>query len=100
MSKVLLNTMHAVFPNVRIRLLERAVVFFASERSLHAISAGEEPEADEIVQIEETPIAEINTLDHRILENYYNMRAIFGFPAHYQEPFVRDSSIDGSPTRN
>jgi spermidine synthase len=89
-SKILLNTAHLVFPNVRIRILDHAIVLFASDSPLDSIAAEDDLEAAAIAQIETTPVTEINTLDHRVLENHYNMRAVFGFPAHYQEPFVRD----------
>jgi spermidine synthase len=89
-SKILLNTARQVFPSVKVRVIDHAIVFFASNRALESVVPDDEIEAEKIAEIEKTPILEINTLDHRILENHYNMRAVFGFPAHYQEPFVRD----------
>jgi len=90
MSKVLLNTVRAVFPHVRLRLTERAVMFFASDAPLDGIVPAGADEASQIAQIDRNPIREVNALDRRVLERHYDMRATFGFPAHYYERFVRD----------
>lgn len=93
-TKVMLNTLRSVFPYVTPQYYEDvAVNYYAAMHPLNDIATfpdGPTKELENFAQaVESLDNHEINTLEKRTLEKYYNSNENFGLPDYYRENFVR-----------
>ena len=88
-SKIMYNTLQAVFKNVEVQVSENGDInFFASDRALDVPQPS--PTQREIInKILNHPSAQVNTLEHRILEQYFDLNAAFSLPDDYNEKYIR-----------
>lgn len=89
-EKIIYNTLKAVFPNVQVRVIDETFyTFYASDAPL-AIQPQDGAEARIIERLLNVPLDEVNTLDNKVLEKYFNIRSFFDLPYDYRERFIRD----------
>jgi spermidine synthase len=91
-GRVLLNTLRAVFPEVEPRVAERHpnFTFFASKRPL-SLPRPTSRAVAAISQMADLSISDVNTIDNRALERFFDIRRIFGLPANYNESVFSDA---------
>jgi len=90
-AKVIWNTLRAVFEHVEARVPTSGPVFsfYASTRALD-IPNPYGPGARLVSAMQETPIDDVNTIDNRALERFFDIRRAFSFPSDYDEPVFTD----------
>lgn len=90
-EKVIYNTLKSVFPNVNIVIIDGFYTFYASNSPAHlpVSPSPEEPMASQqIDDMLNTPNNEINTLDNKVLEKYFDVQSYFNLPTSYKEQFL------------
>lgn len=87
-SRVIYNTLKSVFSNVYMRVREGNITFYASTQSFNSL--GEDIEGIEYInRVLEANIKEINTIENRKLEKYFDINKTFGLPSSYFEKYYK-----------
>ncbi|MBL1274595.1 MAG: fused MFS/spermidine synthase [Ectothiorhodospiraceae bacterium] len=86
-GKIILNTLREVFSHVEIRLINGFYTYYGSDQPL-ALPPVRDSERQQTMAVLNAPISEMNTLDNRVLEKYFNIRQFFVLPSDYQERFI------------
>ena len=88
-AKIMYNTAKAVWPHVYLRFEKSMfLMIFASNKPLEM---GEMDVVEKLMtkRVMDQDINLINTIDKPVIEEYYDVNAIFQFPEQYRDPFVR-----------
>ena len=88
-AKIMYNTAKAVWPHVYLRFEKSMfLMIFASSKPLEM---GGVDVAEELMEkyVINQDIDLVNTIDKPVIEEYYDVNAIFQFPEQYRDPFVR-----------
>jgi spermidine synthase len=90
-GKIVWNTLRAVFSNVDQRAAETApnFSFYASMRPLH-LPPPDSADARMARDMKAIALDELNTVDNRALERYFDIRQAFSLPSDYDEPAFVD----------
>lgn len=89
-SKVIYNTLRSVFPYVTMKVWEGNITFYGTLRPLLLKDENKIKDKEEIKLINyvlSSPIKEINTIENRTLEKYFNINKQFGLPGSYFEKY-------------
>jgi spermidine synthase len=87
-GKVIANTLRAVFAHVEIRVAGLNLHYFASDAPLR-IPPPRLEERRTLELIEASGIDDINTIDNRSIERYFDLSKAFGLPDDYSERRTR-----------
>ncbi len=87
-QKVIYNTLKSVFENVVPRYVDDFFIFLASDKKISPRTMSPE-EAKKINTMLQNPVKDINTIDNRIIEKYYDIRLNLQLPRDYTEQFLR-----------
>lgn len=85
-TRVLYNSLRAVFSNVEIKLADNAATYYASNRALDLPA----PNAEEVFwlgKVFELKLDAVNTLDNQELLKHFSTNETFGLPTNYDEEF-------------
>lgn len=85
-SKVIYNTLKSVFPYVTMKLWEGNITFYGAFKPL-LLKNEDKDEVKLINYVLNSPIKEINTIENRTLEKYFNINKQFGLPGSYFEKY-------------
>ena len=87
-QKIILNTLREVFPFIAIRKIAGFYLFFASDEKMNIHPENQE-ESLMIKKILDNSLAEINTVDNRVIEKYYDLQSMIAkFPGDYPEKYL------------
>jgi len=87
MNKVLYNTLKANFAFVYTRKIAgRFFTFYATDQKRTALQPVTIEENKEVERILKVKNFEINSLDHRVLEKFFDLNNAFNLPKNYQDP--------------
>lgn len=85
-SKVIYNTLSSVFPHVSMRIWDGDITFYGSMKPMN-LKSEEKYEEVLLNYIHSSPIKDINTIENRSLEKYFNINKQFGLPGSYYEKY-------------
>ena len=91
-SKVLYNTIKSVFPYVSMRSHNfHEIVFFASKQPLSkSLTIATHEEQKRIDDVLNNGLLKINTLEHPILQQYFDTYGLFHLDPNYKERYLQD----------
>jgi len=84
-SKVLVNTFRENFQHVFFRILNNAIILFASDNPLNIPLPDSNSEVTYLNDIEQSKVMEINTLDNKALEKYFDTNLVFSNPKWHRD---------------